>query len=298
MSEDRAFFSFLRRVLQETGDQTDICQLQPVAGGSINRAYRLETKQQRYFLKTNQSIARDFFQQEQKGLTLIRQTRTIGVPKVYGEWYDAETKRGLLLLEWVEGKSHAETERNLGRRLAQMHLVPGQQFGLDEDHYLGYLQQKNVWSLNWTEFYRDYCLLPQIEMGKRQGKIKGQRLRRCEKLLDWINRWLNHQPKSSLLHGNLWQGNWIVGPGGEPYLIDPAVFYGDHELDLAFSECFGGFSESFYQGYQEIFPLDPEYQERKGLYQFLFLLVHLNLFGESYGPSVDRILAYYVGDVT
>jgi fructosamine-3-kinase len=125
--------------------------------------------------------------------------------------------------------------------------------------------------------------------------VRGKRAKQLDRLLERLPEWLGHAVKPSLLHGDLWGGNWIAGPGGEPYLIDPAVYFGDREVDLAFTELFGGFSPRFYEAYREAYPLEPGYGERKPLYQLYYLLVHLNLFGEAYGTDVDRVLARYAG---
>lgn len=285
--------TILHKLLASWGDASRIQKIQPVSGGSINQAYKVQTETRVYFLKTNQGIPQNFFSHEKDGLELLRQTQTISVPKVYGEWYDPEQKKGFLLLEWISGTISKDTEHILGRKLAQLHLNYGTRFGLEADNYLGYLPQSNAWSSDWAAFYRDHRIRPQVELGKQRNRIQGKRLAQCEKLMVRMDHWLNHAPKPSLLHGDLWSGNWIVGSNGEPYLIDPAVSYGDHELDLAFTECFGGFSESFYQGYQEVHPISNTYPERRPLYQLYFLLVHLNIFGEIYGPHVDQILALY-----
>lgn len=283
----------LQKLLVQLGDSSTLKSIQPVSGGSINQAYKVQTEKRLYFLKTNQGIPRNFFLREKQGLELLRQTQTISVPKVYGEWYDSKKPQGILVLEWISGEISKKTEQILGRKLAQLHLAHGTQFGLETNNYLGYLPQSNIWCSDWVAFYRDHRIRPQVELGKKRNRIQGKRLSRCEKLMERMDTLLNHAPKPSLLHGDLWGGNWIVGPNGEPYLIDPAVYYGDHELELAFTECFGGFSESFYQSYQEVNPISKTYPERKPLYQLYFLLAHLNLFGEIYGPQVDRILSLY-----
>jgi fructosamine-3-kinase len=115
-----------------------------------------------------------------------------------------------------------------------------------------------------------------------------------ELLLDRLGDWLPTHPPASLLHGDLWGGNWLTTALGEPALIDPAVYYGHREADLAFTELFGGFPAAFYVAYRASWPLDSGYEERKDLYNLYHLLNHLNLFGESYGGSVDSILQRYV----
>src|SRR5690606_35616774 len=117
---------------------------------------------------------------------------------------------------------------------------------------------------------------------------------RLMKLIDDLDQWIPAHHPPSLLHGDLWKGNWLAGPDGEPYLIDPAVFYGDREYELAFSELFSGFSPTFYAAYKEAAPVSKEYGERRPIYQLYYLLVHLIHFGEAYGSAVDRVLQRYV----
>jgi fructosamine-3-kinase len=110
-----------------------------------------------------------------------------------------------------------------------------------------------------------------------------------------LGEWLPDLPPASLLHGDLWGGNWLVTDSGEPALIDPAVYHGHREAELAFTELFGGFPSTFYAAYQQTWPLERGYEDRKELYNLYHLLNHLNLFGEGYGGSVDRVLARFCG---
>lgn len=261
----------------------------------MSDAYKLETNRKTYFLKTKVNVHRDFFQKEMQNLLFLRNIKTIALPEPYGEWYDPQTKQGVLIMEWIEGVKTDDTEERLGQQLAHLHRSFGKRFGFHVDNYIGTLPQPNLWSNDWITFYRDQRINIQVEIGKKRGVIQGQRLRRLERLMDRLDTWLSHHPKPSPLHGDLWYGNWIPGPNDHPYLIDPAAYYGDHELEIAFTECFGGFSQTFYHAYQEVFPLSSTYPDRKSLYMLLFLLVHLNLFGELYGSRVDQILQYYVG---
>jgi fructosamine-3-kinase len=134
-----------------------------------------------------------------------------------------------------------------------------------------------------------------IKLAEERGRLTSERRRRLMRLADSLERWIPARTEPSLLHGDLWHGNWIASDHGQPYLIDPAVFYGDREYEMAFTELFGGFSSRFYAAYEEAHPLSPDYAERRPLYQLYYLLVHLILFGESYGSSVDRVLIRYVG---
>lgn len=235
----------------------------------------------------------DFFQFEKNGLEIIRKTNAINVPSVYGV---VEVEGiPMLFMEWIEGEKNNTTQKKLGGRLANLHLVEGEGYGYNGTSYIGKLSQKDSLYQNWCDYYRHVRLRNQLDIGRSKGTIQGERERKLTKLLVNLEQWIPENPKKSILHGDLWGGNWMVGKNGNPYLIDPSVLYGDHELELAFTELFGGFSSEFYQTYEEHFPLDKEYKNRKSLYQLFYLLVHLNMFGESYGNSVDRILQYYVG---
>lgn len=284
---------YIQKGLQKISPEEKIQKIHPVSGGDINQAYYVQTNRQKYFVKLNRQMKIGFFRFEERGLNLIRATNTIDVPKVIG---CLETDGvPMLWLEWIEGGKSHETDTLLGERLAALHLAKAEGYGLDGECYIGRLPQENRLMDDWVEYYRDVRLSGQWKRGKENGRIGQVREKRLVKLMERLDEWIPRKPKSCLLHGDLWGGNWMTGPGGVPYLIDPAVLYGDHEMELAFTELFGGFSRRFYEAYQSAFPLSPEYEERKELYQLYYLLVHLNLFGESYGPAVDRILRRYIG---
>ncbi|MFN8457131.1 MAG: fructosamine kinase family protein [Anaerolineae bacterium] len=180
-----------------------------------------------------------------------------------------------------------------GNRSAALHRVFGPSFGLEQDNFIGANPQSNLPNDNWLAFFREQRLAFQMELARRNGYLTPQRARWLEKLLARLGDWLPAQPPASLLHGDLWGGNWLTLASGEPALIDPAVYYGHREADLAFTELFGGFPATFYTAYQSAWPLEAGYEERKHLYNLYHLLNHLNLFGEGYGSSVDSILRRY-----
>lgn len=283
----------------------------PVTGGDISQAFCLTFPSgQRAFFKANLQAPQGFFAAEADGLAAIAAAGAIRVPEVYA--YDDHG----ILLEWLDvsedasqGHPHGDSLRGgrldagspvdvgeaLGVRLAALHAHEGPAFGFESDNFIGLLPQRNTYTESWTAFYREQRLRPQLEIADARGRLSPARRRRAERLLNRLHEWIDDGAvKPSLIHGDLWQGNWLATTSG-PALIDPAVYYGDREMDLAMASLFGGFPESFYRAYRRSLPLPPGDAERRPLYQLYYLLIHLNLFGEGYGPAVDRILARYGG---
>lgn len=283
----------LETFVRECGDTSEFLSYRPVSGGSIARSFQVITRANRYFIKCGSDLPPDLFEKEAEGLRLIAKTGALNVPTVHRASGQYGEKRAYLVLDWIESGVETDGGERFGIALAQMHRYTSDRYGLREDNYIGALVQINGWSEDWVQFYRDRRLGVQAELALQNGRLTPKRQKWLERLLDHLHRWLPKRPIASLLHGDLWSGNRIIASDGSPYLIDPAVCYGDREMDLAFSELFGGFPARFYAAYQEAWPLDPGYEERKPLYQLYYLLVHLNLFGESYGRAVDEILRTY-----
>ncbi|WP_152654986.1 fructosamine kinase family protein [Oceanobacillus sp. CFH 90083] len=285
----------LEEKLRQLGDNSTIETVTPVSGGDINRTYYIKTAKQAYFIKANSNVNSDFFEVEVNGLERIRSTQTIAVPEVY--YFDKpseEVQEMVLIMEWVQGEKTTAAEQQLGRQLATMHLADGfSQYGLEQSTYAGELIQTNGWHDDWVDYFREHRLQPQLGLAAQYNRMHQKRRLKLDALICDLDKYLPNQPRVSLLHGDLWGGNWITGQAGQPYLIDPSVLYGDYLFELAFTELFGGFSAAFYSSYQEILPLEDYYQDVKPIYQLFYLLVHLNMFGEAYGSSVDHILKRY-----
>ncbi|MFG6113991.1 fructosamine kinase family protein [Halobacillus sp. MO56] len=285
----------VQNALHNLGDHSAIGAIDQVAGGDINEAFHVTTRENSYFIKINKDIPANFFEVEAKGLELIRKTNTIRVPYVYYFDLPENGAAGAMVMEWISGSPKSDTAEWLGRKLAKMHQVENERYGFEGDTFIGTLAQPNGLFEDWLSYYQKQRLLPQFELAARQGLMNHQRRKKLEQLITQLEKWIPKRPGASLLHGDLWGGNWMAGPDGEPCLIDPSVVYGDRSFELAFTELFGGFPKQFYGAYNEMHPLPLYYHDTKEIYQLFYLLVHLNLFGESYGGSVDRILAAYIG---
>jgi fructosamine-3-kinase len=221
------------------------------------------------------------------------------VPEVYAQAEATSDCPAFLLMEWIE--SRTGTDRNkagaaLGYRLALLHRQTSGEYGLDYDNYCGASVQLNGWYASWLDFFRERRLGAQTQMAQAAGLLPPERGRKLARLLDVLDTWIDDRPEPpSLLHGDLWSGNWLIDGDGEPVLIDPAVYYGHREAELAMCRLFGGFPPDFFAAYDAVCAPLPGRDERLPLYQLYHLLNHLNLYGESYGRQVDQILLRYVG---
>src|SRR5512134_244456 len=216
------------------------------------------------FLKEGAPARADAFAAEAEGLAALRPH--IRVPQVLDR--GMRSGKAFILLEHLDLRRSGD-HGELGRMLAALHRQTGARFGWARDNYIGLAPQQNGWYDDWTRFWRERRMLPQLDLAKKNGfRLDEPPYRLLE----------NHRPQPSLLHGDLWSGNAGFTAEG-PVVFDPAVYYGDREADLAMTELFGGFPKAFYRAYDKAFPLAPGYEERKHLYNLYHLLNHLNLFG-------------------
>lgn len=251
----------------------------------------------RYFVKWNASAPPSLFEVEARGLGLLRAAGALRVPEVIAHGEATAHAPTYLILEWIE--SAAGVDQRLvaaafGCGLAALHHVTGTAFGLDHDNFIGALPQRNTPTATWPEFYRDQRIAVQMEIARQSGHLPPHRERLLGKLMERIEGILDGSGNpASLLHGDLWSGNLIAS--NPPAVVDPAVYYGDREVEIAFTEMFGGGSAFFQDAYREAYPLDAGYAYRRPLLQLYPMLVHLNHFGESYGSGVDGICRGYLG---
>lgn len=275
-----------------TGQPFQLQRHWSVGGGSINQCYGISHGQQRYFVKLNQASRVGMFAQEASGLKALAATQTLRIPKVFC-WGTAATV-SYLVLEWLEleqepQKGHQQPWQQMGQQLAQLHRQGiGPAFGWHEQNVIGSTPQPNPWTPEWWVFWQQHRLGYQLKLAQRRGGHFPQ----ADQLLAAIPGLLaNHQPQPSLVHGDLWGGNAGFTATGEPLIFDPAVYYGDREVDLAMTSLFGGFPPAFYQGYQQEWPLPPGHETRKLLYNLYHVINHFNLFGGSYLSQANQIIA-------
>ena len=279
------------------GTGTTIAGMRRVSGGDINEAYLLVLSDgQRVFLKENAKKNAGFFRTEQEGLAAIRKTGTIRVPGVWEAGTAGD--RSFLLMEYLEeAPAKKDFWEVFGRQLARMHKAdasewtPGGKYGFTQDNYIGAGSQVNAVRTSWIAFFRECRLEVQFLRALEYFDASGRKA--MQSLLDHLDRYLTEPAFPSLLHGDLWGGNYVRGPEGYACLIDPAVSVGHAEADLAMTELFGGFAPAFYDAYRGENEIRPGYSDRRDLYNLYHLLNHLNLFGGSYYSAVMRIVKRY-----
>lgn len=266
-----------------------------VGGGCINNAERIETTEGKiYFLKHNSSAAKDMFYKEANGLKELAKADVIKIPEVI------EAADDFILLENIEQKKQVKNfYEDFGRKFALLHKFTNEEFGFYEDNYIGSTVQKNIpddnEKNNWREFYWIKRIKFQIQLLEEKGHLTEELLKLTAKLEEKIDKIISSgNEHASLLHGDLWSGNYITDENGQACLIDPAVYYGNREADLAMTKLFGGFSSQFYNAYNEEFPLEDGYDYRENIYKLYHVLNHVNLFGSSYYGQAVNLIKYYL----
>ena len=277
------------------GQKVTVQSSTTTGGGCINQTHILALNNgERVFLKHNEHPPQNFFSVEAKGLQALSQAdQGPRIPRPLAV-QDAATPR-FLILEYIEESAPvADFPVRFAQSLAQLHKVSQKNFGLDHDNYIGSTPQKNVLTENGIDFFRDQRLKFQQELARKSGKLPVATDKKLSKLCERLEDYLDISgEKPALLHGDLWSGNYFPDKNQTPCIFDPAVYFGLRETDLAMTELFGRLPQKFYDAYQEAFPLNPGYEERKDLYNLYHLLNHLNLFGGSYLGSVEQIIKRY-----
>jgi len=290
------------KVWSEIGRQLESCcgtsasLSAPVAvgGGSINEAYRLQGEQRSFFVKLNRAALLDMFEAEAEGLQALRQSAALRVPEplVWG----VSDSQAYLVMEYLP-VGGAGSAAQLGEGLAAMHRYTSDRFGWHRDNTIGSTPQRNTRDKSWINFWAEQRLGFQLNLALEAGADRALEASGGE-LLEWLPAFMDgREPEASLLHGDLWSGNYAFTQDGEPTIFDPAVYYGDRETDIAMTELFGGFGADFYAAYNNDWPLDSGYVLRKTLYNLYHILNHYNLFGGGYLSQAQGMIGRLLSEV-
>ena len=279
--------SLYQAISAATGDKLSSPAVENVGGGCINQAYRVRTDSKDYFVKLNDKNLADMFVAEAEGLAELASAKAIAVPSVV--CYGIVEQYSYLVLDWFE-TGIGGNDSHFGEQLATLHRHEKAQFGWHRDNTIGATHQPNDWTADWVSFWQQQRLGFQLELAEKNGhggKLQTLGAQLLERIPDFFT---DYQARPSLLHGDLWSGNYASLKNGEIIIFDPAVYYGDREADLAMTELFGRFPADFYAAYNATYPLDSGYSVRKQLYNLYHIINHLNLFGGGYHGQSLRML--------
>jgi protein-ribulosamine 3-kinase len=269
----------------------EIRQVRAIGGGCIHHACRISSQGGTFFLKWNELSQADNFAAEEKGLQLLRQAEAFRIPQVVARRQQAGYCG--LLMEFIEsGSKPARFWQELGEQLARQHRHSQPHFGLEHDNFIGSLPQPNPSHARWADFFREARLGYQLSLPRAQQLVGASLRKQFDALFSRLDSLFPEEPPA-LLHGDLWGGNLLCDPEGSPVLIDPAVYYGHREAELAFMGLFDSHPQAFYAAYHASYPLAEGWRERLDLYNLYPLLVHVNLFGASYLSGIERILGRF-----
>ncbi len=293
--------SSVRKCLQSLGHEPVVdLRVDPIAGGSISHAMRVRwsgknSSRHQLFLKCNSASFVVNFQCEFTGLGLLQESHTIGVPNPIA--VALADGFAWLATQWIEqAKPAPDYFQRFGRDLAKLHRATrGDRVGLGQDNYLGASLQPNSPARDWIEFVADRRLGFQLRWAMDQGLVERPLRKRIERVIDRLPHLLEgRDPQTSLLHGDLWSGNYLSDVSGRPVIVDPAVYYGCPEAEWGMIRLFGACPPEFAESYHDEYPLADGWQRRASVYVLYHLLNHLNLFGRSYASqcqsTVDALL--------
>ncbi|MGL6261774.1 fructosamine kinase family protein [Vibrio sp. WXL210] len=258
-----------------------------ITGGDINQAYVFGDGEQRFFAKVNDKSHLERFQLEAEQLDRLQASNTVQVPDLIAVGHSKQ--HAWLILEYLVLKplDSCGGSYEFGSQLAQLHRWGEQkEYGYDVDNFIGATFQPNTWMKNWSHFFSEQRIGWQLQLLKE----KGVHIVDLDEFVELVHqKLLHHNPRPSLLHGDLWHGNAAQSVAG-PVMYDPACYWGDRECDIAMTELFGGFDQRFYQGYNDEWQLDKSYPQRQPIYQLYHLLNHLNLFGGDYLSQTQKLI--------
>lgn len=277
-----------------TGETFTPREQRSVGGGCINSAWCIADGKRSYFVKLNSADGLQMFEAEADGLRAMTAAAAVKVPEPVAT--GLATGQAFIVMESLDLGGSSSGAR-LGAELATLHRATQAHFGWFRDNTIGSTPQYNTENADWTGFWREQRLGVQLRMAEARG-AGGALRRQGERLMSDLGAFFtDYTPVPSLLHGDLWSGNYAYRRDGTPVIFDPAVYYGDREADIAMTELFGGFGRDFYAAYNEAWPLDEGYAVRKILYNLYHILNHYNLFGGGYAAQAESMIARLLAEL-
>lgn len=273
----------------------DIQSITPVSGGDVNDAYRIDASDDTYFLLVQPNRAEDFYAAEIAGLQAFEEVGITAPIVIASGEID---HNAYLLLSYLDEGRHG-SQRDLGELVAHLHQnhEPEGRFGFHLPYDGKDVRFDNTWTDQWQTLFLQQRIDPLVDMIRRQQLWSSSDDALFEKVRQIMEETLsNHESKPSLLHGDLWAGNYMFLTDGAPALFDPAPLYGDREFDLGATKVFGGFTQDFYDAYGDTYPLSEGAHFRIQFYELYLLLVHLVKFGTMYLMSVRRTMEAIVNE--
>lgn len=283
------------RISTAAGGDWHQASRQPMGGGSINQAFRLSNGNNSWFIKLNSADRLEMFAAEAEGLQALAAARAIRVPEPL-DW-GRHGSQSFLILEDIPLSGSPDPEA-FASALAQMHQHTAACYGWHRANTIGSTPQDNTRDDDWVTFWHVHRLEFQLRLAQQNGaatRLIDQGMKLAAHTADFFTTWT---PPASILHGDLWSGNWGADAQGKPVIFDPAVYYGDHETDLAMMTLFGHPGRSFFERYHEVFPIDDGFHVRKTLYNLYHILNHFNLFGGGYAQQAEGMIARLLAEVT
>jgi protein-ribulosamine 3-kinase len=289
----RELASYITQIVVPVGDNTEKVNFQPIGGGSINQAFKINLEKGSYFCKVNSATKfPQLFEKECQGLHQISNQGGVKVPQILHCFEFLEYQ--VLILEWITtGKRDNDFWERFGKQMAAMHHISNEYFGFRDDNYMGSVTQSNEPSFNWCDFFYKSRLQPMISKCFNANLLTQKHVLHFERLFMKLPQIFSEGQMPALVHGDLWNGNFMCNEDSEPVLIDPAISYAHPSVDLGMSTLFGGFNQRFYESYQYYNPLPLNYKEQWEVSNLYPLLIHLFLFGSSYLHQIEQTLYKY-----
>lgn len=284
----------IQKNLEEVIHQTiSSISFSTVSGGSINQNFQiLINNKLQFFCKINS--AKKFpllFEKEKNSLDFLRAQNIFRIPQII--FYNEFEEKQILIIEWIDqGIKNEKFWKTFGEKLAQLHSITNNHFGFDEDNFMGALFQSNKKTNNWIDFFINERLQPQIKIAVDNNLLEAKHFNQFENLYKKLPEIFSTE-NPSLIHGDLWNGNFLADENSQPVLIDPAIYFGHRNMDIAMTKLFGGFGNAFYQSYYYHFPKEKNAEEQYDICNLYPLLIHLNLFGKSYLPEIISTIHFY-----